>query len=121
MLRRAPSHPFRRIVAQVVLAMIVIHALIPLGQPFQRVSGSPFSAETIEVSLRADHRAPAVRQVEAPQPPIDMAMIADAARPVMTPAGFDARPAVTRLGPTGPPWLAPAGFALYTPRAPPAA
>jgi hypothetical protein len=123
MMRHVSSRLLRRIVAQVVLAMIVIHALIPLGQPLQRVSGSPFSAETIEVSLRADHRAPVIRQVEAPQPQLqplpDTAMIGAAAQPVATPAGSGAMPAAS--GPARPPLLTSAGFTPHTPRAPPAA
>lgn len=37
--------------AWLLLALILLHALLPLGSPLARASGSAFSAATVEVSL----------------------------------------------------------------------
>jgi hypothetical protein len=121
MTRSDPFNLLRRIAAHVVLAMIVIHALIPLGQPFERVSGSPFSAETVEVSLREAHRAPIVRQMEAPQPPVVLPEIAATLLLVMIAPRTAPTPTSSGLGATGPPPLIVSAARPNSPRAPPAA
>lgn len=34
-----------------ILSAILVHALLPVGSPLQRSTGSPFSATTVEVSI----------------------------------------------------------------------
>jgi len=116
-----PLQLLRRFVAPLLLLMISVHALTPLGQPLQRVSGSAFSAETVEVSLRSGQRGSLVKQVEAPRvPAIDVDGAMPVPQPIVVPAFARSAPA-PGLGPTGPPPAGRTSFSPLSPRAPPAA
>lgn len=113
-----PLQLIRRIVAPLLLLVISIHALTPLGQPLPHLSGSAFSAETAEVSLRSGQRGQVIKQqAESPRP---LLAKADAAvvLPIATLAA--AAPPVPGLGSAGPPLAGRASFSPLAPRAPPA-
>lgn len=113
-----PLQLLRRFVAPLLLLMISVHALTPLGQPLQRISGSAFSAETVEVSLRSGQRGQVMKQqAEAPRPVL---IEASATFPLEAVVSEPAA-AVPSLGPTGPPFPGRTSFSPLSPRAPPAA
>ena len=113
-----PFRLFRRLIAPLLLVMICVHALTPLNPPSGRVSGSAFSAQTADVSLRAGHRSAVIKQAEVPRPPVPLpepvGIVPVAAFAALLPAS------VPGLGPTGPP-PATTSFRPLSPRAPPAA
>ncbi|MEJ5975233.1 hypothetical protein WG901_01190 [Novosphingobium sp. PS1R-30] len=114
-----PLQLFRRFIAPLLLLVISVHALTPLGQPLQRVSGSAFSAETVEVSLRSGQRGQVIKQAEAPKPMLaDLPVTAPMPRQAEVSA---ARSVIPGLGPTGPPPASRTIFSPLSPRAPPAA
>ena len=115
-----PLQLFRRFIAPLLVLMISVHALTPLGQPLQRLSGSAFSAETVEVSLRSGQRGEVVKhQAEAPRPVV----LGDAgAAPLVVTTVMQRARVVPGLGPTGPPPpVSRTSFSPLSPRAPPAA
>ncbi|MCW1427701.1 hypothetical protein [Novosphingobium sp. JCM 18896] len=115
-----PLQLLRRFVAPLLLLMISVHALTPLGQPLQRISGSAFSAETVEVSLRSGQRGQVIKQqAEAPEPVLaEMPAMVTVPREAFVSA---TAPAVPGLGQTGPPLAGRTSFSPLSPRAPPAA
>lgn len=119
----APTVPLqllRRFIAPLLLLMISAHALLPLGQPLQRVSGSAFSAETVEVSLRSGERGQLIKRVVAAPEPALTARSTVAAIPRKVMASAPA-PAMSGMGPRGPPRAGRESFGPLSPRAPPAA
>lgn len=62
----------RAVVAMLLLLVIAAHAMAPHGAPFERRTGSAFSAATEDVSLQAkaaDAMLQAVPAIEPPPPP----------------------------------------------------
>ena len=117
--RHASSRLFWRLVAPLLLLVISVHAVTPLGQPLQRVAGSAFSAETVDVSLRSGQRSAVVKQAEVPKPPAAI-LPSIVPLPVIAPA-HEPPAMVPGLGATGPPPTARTSFRPVSPRAPPAA
>ena len=68
MLVRLPSLKLIRLWAMVLLATIGLQAAAPAAPSVQKVSGSAFSATTVEVALYAQRGDQAERQAVAPQP-----------------------------------------------------
>lgn len=88
-LSQIPSRLFRRFIAAMLLVMICVHAVTPLGQPARKVTGSAFSAETHDVSLRSGQYAAVIKQVEhapypaiLPETPVELSVSAFALPPV---------------------------------------
>lgn len=109
-----------RFVVPLLLLMISVHALTPLGQPLQRLSGSAFSAETTEVSLRSGQRGAIVKQSEITKPPVPIPAVAFPLALVQITAFTVLVVSVPGLGPTGPPLTERIGSSPLLPRAPPA-
>ena len=119
---RVPHVLLWRFVAPLLMLMISVHALIPLGQSQQRASGSAFSAETAEVSLRRGQRGAGLDQYAVAKPPAPpMPAVPRELRPSIISLVQEAEPMVPGLGPTGPPLAARTSFSPVAPRAPPAA
>ena len=109
----------RRLVAVALLFVVAAHAAAPFGQPFERLTGSAFSAATSDVSLAFGQSMAAAAKRTLPANPI-IPILAVLAVLVATAAALDGRPYSIGLGATGPP-LANASFSPIAPRAPPAA
>jgi len=58
------------LLALTLLLTILGHALVPIGSPLARTTGSAFSASTADVSLGAARREARVAAAQALEPPI---------------------------------------------------
>jgi len=115
----------RLLVVPLLLMVICVHAVTPLDQPLQRGTGSAFSAETADVSLRSGQRGAVIKQAEAPRHPAALPAAPWATRVLPLAAAVPAAsPALRGLGASGPPApmpMARISFGPLSPRAPPAA
>ncbi|CDO36104.1 MULTISPECIES: hypothetical protein [Novosphingobium] len=76
-----------RLWAVLLLAAIGMQAAEPIRAPLERVSGSAFSAATLDVALVTARKSEAAATQELPAPPITRLAPAMAMRPVAVAAG----------------------------------
>ncbi len=107
-----------RWICTLLVLIAAAHAVLPAGQPMQRVSGSAFSASTADVAVGCSTRAEERRQAQPqPAPPLPAACVTQN-RPLA--AQLPSRPFAPRPDTRGPPLFETTLF-LLSPRAPPLA
>jgi hypothetical protein len=116
-----PLRLVRRFIAPLLLLMITVHALMPLGQPAQRIAGSAFSAETADVSLRSGQRATVAKAAGALKLPVPSLPRGSMLAPVVSIAAPTGAATRFRFSARAPPADARTSFSPLSPRAPPAA
>ncbi len=108
---RAPGKapPAGMLAAWLLLLTVLTHALLPLGAPWTRTSGSAFSASTVEVSTaparaRQQAKAGLTRRADPPRAAL-MPVLAPAAAPAVVDRGHNlgGGPRRTAAQPRAPP------------------
>lgn len=109
-----------RLLAAFLVLVAATHALspFPFGEPFERSSGSAFSAATSDVSLACGQPASVVKRT---LPASHKAAVpAPGTNTVVAPVLLECLPQLTEFSATGPPIIN-ASLSPLSPRAPPAA
>ncbi|KPL68578.1 hypothetical protein SZ64_10960 [Erythrobacter sp. SG61-1L] len=104
-----------RWICTLLVLVAAMHAVLPSGQPLQRVSGSAFSASTSDVAVGFGTRAEERRQAQPQPAPLPVARLA-----VFRPLALQlpGRPFAPRPETRGPP-LFETTLSPLSPRAPP--
>lgn len=108
-----------------ILVTVFAHALLPVGSPLVRTSGSAFSATTADVSLAPSRKdKAAVSDEQHPSSAEDGSSDEDDPDPNLMRAASEGAPAAAHAGPPAAPAspsLRAASFRLFEARAPPLA